>query len=338
VQAVPNPSAAARRPLAPSARRRCHQVLEAARSDDGASRRCDAFLITLIAANVAATLVASLPSIGDGLRHALDAFETFSVTIFTGEYALRVWSVVEGADPRFQHPVLGRLRWIASPVALVDLLAILPFFLAVLGTADLRFLRVLRILRILKLSHYFSALDVLLEVVRIERQVFGAALFLLVIGLLFAASGIHLFEHEVQPVAFGSIPAAMWWAVATLTTVGYGDVTPVTAGGKVFGACITVLGVGMVALPTGILASGFAAELRRRRRTYATELRRALSDGVLDETERLHLDALRADLGLQHEDVAEDDADAATAEHRRRASAPPACPHCGGALPDRRAP
>jgi len=189
---------------------------------------------------------------------------------------------------------------------------------------------VLRILRILKLSHYFAALDVLLEVARKEKNAFGAAFFLLALGTLFASSGIYLCEHEVQPVAFGSIPAAMWWAVVTLTTVGYGDVTPVTVAGKVFGASITVMGIGMVALPTGILASGFSEELRRRQQRYDAEMRAALADGVIDRLEREHLERLRRELGLSEEEVA--------GLGGERRGGPPfrgesrKCPRCGEAL------
>jgi voltage-gated potassium channel len=235
---------------------------------------------------------------------------------------------VEHEEARFRHPVFGRLRYVFSLIALVDLLAVLPYYLAAIVPIDLRFLRVLRILRILKLSHYFAALDVLLEVARKERNAFGAAFFLLALGTLFASSGIYLCEHEIQPVAFGSIPAAMWWAVATLTTVGYGDVTPVTVAGKVFGASITVMGIGMVALPTGILASGFSEELRRRQQRYGAEMRSALADGVLDGFEREHLERLRRELGLSEEEVA------GLGEERRDFSSQPPrkCPHCGEAV------
>lgn len=310
-------------------RRRIFEILEAARPGDRPSARCDLFLIALISLNVLATVLESVPAFGVPHGRFFHGFELLSVAIFSGEYLLRLWSCVESRDPRFRSPVRGRLRYATSWMALIDLLAVLPFYLAAIVPMDLRFLRVLRVLRIFKLSHYFSALDVLLEVVRKERHAFGAAFLLLAIGSLFAASGIYLVEHRSQPEAFGSIPAAMWWAVVTLTTVGYGDVTPVTTLGKLFGATITVMGIGMVALPTGILASGFSEELRRRQRIYGAEMRSALADGILDADEEAHLEALRRKLGLSEEEVE------GLGDERRRAAASSRddkCPHCGEGL------
>ena len=311
-------------------RRRIYELLSAAKPGDGTSLVCDQFLIALIALNVVATVLESVPSLGVPFRGFFYAFELFSVAIFSVEYVARLWCAVESPEERFRRPVRGRLRYSVSAIALIDLLAILPFYAAAFFPFDLRFLRVLRILRIFKLSHYFSALDVLLEVVRVERNAFGAAFFLLLVGMLFAASGIYLFEHEVQPVAFGSIPAATWWALVTLTTVGYGDVTPVTVAGKVFGAWITVMGIGMVALPSGILASGFSQEIARRKRVYGGKLHRALEDGVIDDRERAELESLRRSLGLAEEDVA----GMTTPRRRRGTDAAPLhkCPHCGESL------
>ncbi len=310
-----------------SHRRRIFELLGASSSHDRFGYRFDLVLITLIVLNVLATILESVPAIGTPFRGFFEGFELFSVAVFSAEYVLRIWCCVEDEDPRFRRPLLGRLRYACSLMALVDLLAVLPFYLAAVLPIDLRFLRVLRLLRILKLSHYFSALDILLEVLRKERNAFGAAFFLLALGTLFASSGIYLVEHEAQPVAFGSIPAAMWWAVATLTTVGYGDVTPVTAAGKVFGASITVMGIGMVALPTGILASGFSEELRRRQQLYDAQMRVALEDGVIDGIERAQLERLRRRLGLSEEEVA-----GLAGERRRRPLEPRKCPRCGEEL------
>lgn len=311
-----------------SFRHRVFELLEAGQDHDTASLRCDLFLMTLISISVLAAVFESVPSIGSGYRSTFHGFEILCVAIFSFEYVVRLWCCVESSDPRFQHPILGRLRYARTGMALVDLFAILPFYAAAFVSIDLRFLRVLRILRILKLSHYFAALSILLDIVRTERHAFGAAFFLLTIGMLVASSGIYVFEHEQQPVAFGSIPAAMWWAVATLTTVGYGDVTPVTVAGKVFGASVTVMGIGMVALPAGILASGFNQAIARRKQTYGARYADAMADGILDASEQADLDVLRQDLGLSEEDV------------RRPCEALPVavsarwekCPHCGESL------
>ena len=135
-------------------------------------------------------------------------------------------------------------------------------------------------LRLLKFSRYFKVMNLLLGVLKEERQSFLAAMFLLTIAMLIASTGIYIFEKDAQPDKFGSIPEAMWWAVATLTTVGYGDVTPITAMGKIFGALITIIiGIGTVALPSGILASGFSDQLKRRKNAYENELSLAMQDG-----------------------------------------------------------
>lgn len=316
-------------------RRRVFELLEIAGPQDRASRICDVALITLIALNVGAAMLESVPAFELRLRDFFRTFEAISVAIFTIEYVLRLWSVVESRVASFRRPVTGRLRYAVTPIAVIDLLAVLPFYAAAFATIDLRFLRVLRILRILKLSHYFSALNVLLDVIRSERHAFGAAFFLLALGVLFAASGIYVFEHEAQPDAFGSIPAAMWWALVTLTTVGYGDVTPITAAGKLFGASITIMGIGMVALPTGILAAGFEEAMRRRRNRYEAEMDAALEDGVIDAEEHVQLERLRERLGLSQEDVQEIAADRTRERsmlQRGGMLAPPAvhkCPGCG---------
>ena len=217
----------------------------------------------------------------------------------------------------------------ASPLAIIDLLAIAPFYLAFFVSMDLRFLRVLRLLRIFKLTRYSSAMTMLLDVFREEASAFFAGFFILIVLLVLAASGAYLVEHETQPEKFGSIPDAMWWAMATLTTVGYGDVTPVTPFGKLFGACVTVIGIGMAALPAGILASGLADQLRRKREALAEQYRHALEDGVIDADEEAALESLRKDLGLSKTLANEVLSDL----HRKKASVNARrCPHCGGTL------
>ena len=138
----------------------------------------------------------------------------------------------------------------------------------------------------------------LLDVFEEEAGAFFAGFFILILMLIFAASGAWLAEHKVQPEAFGSIPAAMWWAVATLTTVGYGDVTPITVAGKVFGAIITILGIGMAALPAGIIASGLNDQIHRRKASLTREFRKALEDGKICEQEEEDIEKLRKELGI----------------------------------------
>ncbi|MCP4315927.1 MAG: ion transporter [Hyphomicrobiales bacterium] len=309
-------------------RRRTYEILEVAEAGDWASRLCDYGLILLILLNVVAVILETMDPIREAYGKALDSFELISVAIFTVEYGLRVWSAVErdrghAAETAWK----SRLRYLVSPIAIIDLLAILPFYLSVLLPFDLRFLRVLRLLRVFKLTRYSSAMTMLLNVFREEASAFFAAFFILVVILILASSGIYLVEETAQPRAFDSIPHAMWWAVATLTTVGYGDLTPITPLGKLFGACITIVGIGMVALPAGILASGFADQLRRRREALEQDFQRALEDGVIDEEEERTLEARRQELGVSSD--AADDIRRSATKGRMTSSPTVNCPHCG---------
>jgi voltage-gated potassium channel len=198
---------------------------------------------------------------------AFAIFEQFSVGIFCIEYLLRLWSCTDASTSGAR--LNARLRYAATPMALIDLLAILPAFFSG-NQVDLRFVRSVRLLRLarsLKVVRYSTALQTLGSVARAKRDELALSLFLGVILLVCAAGGIYFAEHEVQPEVFASIPSAMWWAVTTLTTVGYGDVYPVTVLGRLFGGLVAVTGVGLFALPTGILASGFAEHMRPPRRT-----------------------------------------------------------------------
>ena len=187
---------------------------------------------------------------------------------------------------------------------MVDLIAILPsLFAFIFPSVDLRFIRVLRIFRFLKFSRYSSSINNLLKVIWDQRKSFGAAFFILFIMLILASSGIYLVEKDAQPEKFGSIPQAMWWSIVTLTTVGYGDVYPVTTLGKIFGSVIIILGIGTVALPSGILASAFSEHTRRNQNKYKKELENALKDNKIDRSERNQLNKLAEKLNLSDEDI-----------------------------------
>jgi voltage-gated potassium channel len=311
-------------------RRRTHRVLELAEPGDDLSRFVDVLLIGLILLNVAAVLSESVEFIRARFSASFLTFELLSVVVFTVEYLCRVWTSVE--QPRFQDgrsPWLIRARFMISPMALVDLLAVLPFYLATLGVFggfDMRFLRSLRLVRLFKLTRYSQAMTLLLDVLRENGRNFAAALGVLMIVMVLAASGIYLFERDAQPDEFGSIPAAMWWAFATLTTVGYGDVTPITNAGKVFGAMMTVVSIGIVALPAGILASSFSERLRMASQHYRDRVDEAWADGVVTDQEAEDLEQTRVGLGL-----GEDMAATILAEERRRGRelAAGRCPNCG---------
>ena len=309
-------------------RQRTYRALEVRSRDDRLGKVADIALFVLIALNVAAVLGESVASFNARYHSIFVIFEAVSVAIFTAEYIARVW--VSTDQPRFAD--VGphwakRLKYMATPMALIDLVAVLPFYLALtglLGGTDMRILRTLRLARILKLTRHSDAMTLLLRVLKENGRNFSAALGILLIVMIITATGIHLFEQEAQPEAFGSIPAAMWWAFATLTTVGYGDVTPITVGGKVFGAAITVVSVGIVALPAGILASSFSERLRLKTKSYRELADKAYADGLLTADEYAQLEAERKKLG-----IGEDLAAAILDEEQSNEHSEAHCPRCG---------
>ena len=191
-------------------RKAVYKKLDPDERNDRISRSIDLFLIVLIAVNVLAVILETVESIETRYHEQLWLIEVISVAVFSVEYLARVWVSVE--DPRFRDRSNPRLSYMLSPMALIDLLAILPFYLGFFLQMDLRFLRVLRLLRILKLTRYSAAMSMLLDVFREESNAFFAGFFILIVMLVLAASGAYLAEHQVQPDKFGSIPAAMWWA------------------------------------------------------------------------------------------------------------------------------
>jgi len=313
------------------------RLLETAASGDRSSRLVDLGLVVLICISVAAVVLESIKRIEIRWAATFYWLEVATVCIFTLEYLLRAWCSVERTDKRSAglKPMALRIRYMLSFHAVIDLFAILPFYLMLFGLfgVDMRFLRAIRLLRVLKLTRYSAAIDMLLACIIENGKSLAASFLILLIVMLMAAAGMYYFERELQPVAFNSIPAAMWWAFVTLTTVGYGDVVPVTLGGKVFGALITVIGIGMVALPTGILASGYAQQLSLRQATYQRKADEALDDGVLSDTEVSSLEKLRLDLGLGR-NTASQIMDAgkvqrALAMERAALRSANRCPHCG---------
>lgn len=313
------------------------RVLETAKDDDRVSRVVDLVLISLIAASVFAIILESVPAIEKRFRAELYWFEVFTVAVFSVEYLLRVWSAVEKDVRQPMHPVVARVRYVFSFHAIVDLLAILPFYLltfGVFGTVDMRFLRAFRLLRVLKLTRYSAALNMLIVTMTENGRALLASFLILVTVMLLAASGMYYFERVAQPVAFGSIPLSMWWAFSTLTTVGYGDVTPITNGGKVFGALITVVGIGMVALPTSILASGYSQQLKIREREYQHRADEAWGDGVLDDDEIRDLEELRINLGLGRHTASQILDERMVSAALSEFADAGCCPNCGKQLPD----
>jgi len=309
-----------------SLRKRTAELLEAHRGAGGWGHVVDAFLIILILANVVVIILSTLPDLDSQYRQAFTSFELFSVVVFTIEYLLRLWSCVDGSDGQKQN----RLHWVFSPLGLIDLIAILPFYIFLfipdseMSLLMLRLFRGVRLLRIFKLARYSSALDILFSVMKKEGRVLAVTTSILFTVLILASWGIYALERNAQPEHFSSIPAAMWWAVVTLTTVGYGDVVPLTYGGKIFAGLIALIGIGMMALPAGILASGFSREVHRRTRTFTRAVEMAFADGKLSQHEALGLEVLREELGLSEDEALDAELDAQREELKHKT-----CPHCG---------
>ncbi len=221
-------------------------------------------IVALILVNVACVVLESVPAVEARWDAAFWAIEAVSTGIFTLEYLLRLWSCVEQAPGAGRSAGATRLRWALSPAALVDLAAIAPFYLALLAGVDLRALALVRLLRFFKLARYSPGLTSLVEAIHAERKALAATLLILGALVLITASLMHLAEGHAQPEAFGTIPHAMWWAVVTLTTVGYGDVVPVTALGRVLAGVTAVMGLALLALPVGIIATAFAEVIHKR--------------------------------------------------------------------------
>ena len=227
----------------------------------------DVILLVLILLNVLAVILETVKSLQLRFGTEFRVFEVISVGVFSVEYAARIWACT--ADPRYRQPIIGRLRYVSGFDGVVDLLAILPFYITLALPAaalDLRILRVLRLLRfarVLKLGRYSDSLGRMKRVIGARRGDLGVALAAVGVVLILASSAIYYVEVDTQPDVFTSIPAAMWWGISALTTVGYGDITPVTPLGKFLGGIIQLLGIAIFALPAGIIAAGYEEESRR---------------------------------------------------------------------------
>ena len=265
-----------------------------------ASRLVSRFIVLLIVANGIAVVLESNPAVHLEYIGLFSAFEVFSVVIFSAEY-----------------------------LALVDLLAILPFYLSLFIPIDLRYLRLFRLLRLLKLSHHFDGLAVFASVLRREASSIAGALMIMLVVTVVSACLMFTVENQAVPGHFHSVADSIWWAVVTLTTVGYGDITPVTFAGKLLGIAIMVLGVGTMALPAGILAARFTEELQFRRELLAEKVRQALADGVLDAAEERSLQAMQAELGISRPQL-----ERLIRLKEQDMRAVNYCPHCGEALRD----
>ncbi|HET7289235.1 MAG TPA: ion transporter [Thermodesulfobacteriota bacterium] len=241
---------------------RIHDVMEPDDTSPVAEQIFVLSIMGLIVLNVIAVILETVDSIEARFGAFFNVFNDVSIVIFTVEYLLRLWTCT--VDERYRHPVTGRIKYIFSAFALVDLIAILPFYLPFVTTVDLRFLRVLRLLTLLKMTRYADEFKLFGNVLRAKRREIVISAILVLMLIILSSSLMYYIEHDKQPEAFSSIPAAMWWAVVTLSTVGYGDVLPLSPLGKLVAACVSMLGIALFAIPAGIIASGFVEEMRKK--------------------------------------------------------------------------
>jgi len=245
-------------------RRRVYQVLEQGPVGDRASVVVDRLLVILIIVNLVAVALESVPHLRARYGPAFEAVEFVSLAVFTAEYVLRLWCAVEYGPYRHMSPAAARLRYALSPAGLVDLVAVMPFWFAPIVPNDLRVLQVLRVVRFFKIARYSPAMRSLLDVLYRERRALFGCLVITLGTALVAAALMHLAEGRVQPDKLGTIPDALWWSIVTLGTIGYGDVVPVTAVGKLIATVTIFLGLVLIALPVGIIATAFAEQIHRR--------------------------------------------------------------------------
>lgn len=311
--------------MKPTLRSKTHQLLRCVERDSRLSLFIHLILASAIIINVISVIFDSVDAFAEQYYLLFAAIEIVCTLIFTIEYGLRVWSAPD--DPRFNKHSWARLRYMLTPMALIDLLAILPILLWFFTSIDLRFVRIVRLLRLLKFTRYSTGLELMLLVFRQQMGIFGAASAALACMLVFSAGAIYIAEHEAQPEHFGNLLDALYWSVITLATVGYGDAVPITPFGKFLASIISLTGIGIVAVPAGILASAFSSELRRRENEYRNQATRQLMGKRLTERLRTKLKSHQEELGIsdeQAQSVLDDIRDI----HRHENDEILTCPHC----------
>lgn len=249
-----------------STRKKVHVLLHPELGETKWDKIINAFIIFLIISNVLVVILETVPWIHDRYVTFFYYFDLISVIIFTIEYVLRVWSCDH--DPRYSHTFFGRLKYMFSFEGLIDLLAILPFYVHVVVGLDLRVLRILRLLRFLRLfrlTAYMKSAQMIKNVFVKRASDLKLSVVLILILIVIASSIMYFAEHDAQPAVFSSIPATIWYALVTLTTVGYGDMIPVTIIGKFMTGVIMLCGVAIFALPAGIITAGFLEEVQHMR-------------------------------------------------------------------------
>lgn len=262
-----------------------------------ASSATNFVIVLIIVASVVALTLETEEHLFTLYRTEFGYFEIFASCFFTIEYIARLWSASSNKEFRsYRH-------YFFSYNSIIDLIALFPLYLSLLGGMDLRFIMLLRLFRLLRLFKYLAPLVIMVEVFKAESRAFISALLVMLVLVFLSAVGIYFFENEVQQDAFGSIPDAMWWSIVTLTTLGYGDVVPITIGGRVFTGLMTVFAVGIVSLPAGMLASRFSEELHKRKLIFSEKLQEIKNEKILSRAQQHKLETIRQQLCLSKSDA-----------------------------------
>ena len=281
-----------------SLRAKVYALLEATGHSGRLHFYVDNFIVFWIALSIVCVVLESVDSVRSVFAVQFHWIDVAAFSVFTVEYIARIYCAPE--DPRFARLKLSRLRYMKTGQALIDLATILPFLIEhfIPNQFDLRFLRVFRLMRMLKLTRYTSATQTLIKVLQREWQVIFASVFVMLLLVVLTASLGYMFEHDIQPDKFENIPQAIYWAVITLASVGYGDISPVTPMGRALTVVLALVGIGIFAIPAGLLASAFTDQLRIDREAFKRQILRVFEDGyfspqeqevVIAEAERLHL-------------------------------------------------
>jgi len=263
----------------------------------------DTFIVIWVIVSVLAVILESVHSIHYLLSLEFLILDAIAVSVFTIEYCLRLYCCVE--EPGYKKAVSGRLKLAKSPSAIIDLLAIAPFFLEVFlhHLFDLRFMRVFRLLRLLKLTRYTGATTSLSKVIVREWPVMAASAFIMLLLVVMTASLGYLFEHDAQPEKFENIPQSIYWAVITLASVGYGDISPITPAGRAMTIVLAFIGIGIFAIPAALLSSAFSDQLKMDRESLVNKLFDMLADGDIDEEEAKYIKSEAKRLHLSDDEV-----------------------------------
>jgi voltage-gated potassium channel len=247
----------------PSVRRRLYEALEPQAHGRQGLSTANRLVCAFILLSAAAAVLETERPLAETYAGMFLAAEIVFTAFFAVEYVLRVW--ISAENPKYGPGLLGRIRYMVSPLAILDLIAFAPALLIAGGSETflLRLIRLIRILRLARLGRFSTAMQYLAEAVRSRGYELGITVGIAIALVVASSTLLYLVEGDTQPDAFGSIPRAMWWAIVTLTTVGYGDVYPATALGKIIAGVTALAGIGLIAMPTGILAAAFSDAVQR---------------------------------------------------------------------------